>query len=97
MSDKIFVQNWDAPKKDDLTREFTQMAVGLVALSLIEEQPFQYGVVTIGDFWRFDLLDVKSKRITEDIKIYSLPDNLEPLMLTLVGIVERNFSTLRKI
>ena len=77
-------------KKDDITRGFTQMAVELIALSLIEEHPFQYGAVTIGDVWRFGLLDVEAKRITEDIKIYSLPDDLEPLMLTLVGIVERS-------
>jgi hypothetical protein len=76
-------------KKDDITRGFTQMAVELIALSQIEEQPFQYGAVTIGDVWRFGLLDVEAKRITEDIKLYSLPDDLEALMLVLVGIVER--------
>ena len=77
-------------KRDNLTRGFTQMAVELIALSQVEEQPLQYGAVTIGDVWRFGLLDVEAKRITEDIKIYSLPDDLEPLMITLVGIVERS-------
>lgn len=33
-------------KKDDITRGFTQMAVELIALSQVEEQPFQYGAVT---------------------------------------------------
>ncbi len=40
------------------------MAVKLIALSQVEEQPFQYGAVTIGDVWRFGLLDVEAKRIT---------------------------------
>lgn len=66
------------------------MAVELIALSLIEEQPFQFGAVTIGDVWRFGLLDVEAKLIAENIKIYSLPDDLELLMLTLVGIAERS-------
>jgi hypothetical protein len=77
-------------KNDDITRGFTQMAVELIALSQVEEQPFQYGAVTIGDVWRFGLLDIEAKRITEDIKIYSLPDDLEALMMSLVGICDRN-------
>jgi hypothetical protein len=80
-------------KNDDITRGFTQLAAELIALSQIEEQPFQYGAVTIGDVWRFGRLDVKAQQIIEDIKIYSLPDDLEALMKVLVGIVERNSST----
>jgi hypothetical protein len=77
-------------KNDDLTREFTQLATELIALSQIEEQQFQYGAVTIGDVWRFGMLDVKTQQITEDITIYSLPDNLEALVRVLVGIIEDN-------
>ncbi|MBD2775751.1 hypothetical protein [Iningainema tapete] len=79
-------------KNDDITRGFTQLAVELIALSLVEEQPLHYGAVTIGDVWRFGILDVKAQRITEDITIYSLPDNLEALLTVLVGIVERSSS-----
>ena len=78
-------------KNDDITRGFTQLSVELIALSQIEEQPFQYGAVTIGDVWRFGRLDIKTQQIIEDIKIYSLPDDLEDLMKVLVGIVERNY------
>ncbi|MBW4617462.1 MAG: hypothetical protein KME21_30480 [Desmonostoc vinosum HA7617-LM4] len=77
-------------KNDDITRGFTQLAVELIALSQIEEQTILYGAVTIGDVWRFGMLDVKSQRITEDLTIYSLPDDLEALVSVLVGIVERN-------
>ncbi|MFK0732096.1 MAG: hypothetical protein ACFKPT_31270 [Gloeotrichia echinulata GP01] len=77
-------------KNDDITRGFTQLAAELIALSIIEEQPVQYGAVTIGDVWRFGMLDVKAQQIIEDLKIYSLPDDLEALLTVLVGIVERN-------
>ncbi|MFN6461171.1 MAG: hypothetical protein RMZ41_004920 [Nostoc sp. DedVER02] len=81
-------------KNDDITRGFTQLAAELIALSQIEEQSFQYGAVTIGDVWRFGKLDVKAQQIIEDIKIYSLPDDLEALMKILVGIVERSSNSL---
>lgn len=76
-------------KNDDITRGFTQLAVELIALSKVEEQELFYGAVTIGDVWRFGILDVNQQQITEDITIYSLPDDLEELVTVLVGIVER--------
>ncbi|MDF5711828.1 MAG: hypothetical protein PUP90_30170 [Nostoc sp. S4] len=75
-------------KNDDLTRGFTQLATELIALSQIEERQFQFGAVTIGDVWRFGMLNVKAQQITEDITIYSLPDDLEALVRVLVGIIE---------
>jgi hypothetical protein len=77
-------------KNDDITRGFTQLSVQLIALSLVDEQPLHYGAVTIGDVWKFGVLDVAAQRIIEDISIYSLPNDLEALMTILVGIVERN-------
>jgi hypothetical protein len=77
-------------KNDDLTRGFTQLATELIAFSQIEEQQFQYGAVTTGDVWRFGMLDVKAKQISEDITIYSLPDDLEALVRVLVGILQDN-------
>jgi hypothetical protein len=77
-------------KNDDLTRGFTELATELIAIAQIEEQPLQYGAVTIGDVWRFGMLDVKSKQIIEDITIYSLPDDLEALIRVLVGILQDN-------
>jgi hypothetical protein len=77
-------------KNDDITRGFTQLSVQLIALSLVDEQPLHYGAVTIGDVWRFGVLDVAAQQIIEDISIYSLPNDLEALMTILVGIVERN-------
>ncbi|MDX2098055.1 MAG: hypothetical protein SFW36_09795 [Leptolyngbyaceae cyanobacterium bins.59] len=76
-------------KRDDLTRGFTQLAVEMIALSMVEESPnFIYGAVTIGNLWIFSILDRNTQIITQDISSYTLPDDLEPLIRTLVGILE---------
>lgn len=75
-------------KNDDLTRGFTQMAVELIALSKVEEQDVFYGAVTIGNAWQFGILNVSQQKITQDIALYSIPDDLEELTNILVGIVQ---------
>ncbi len=75
-------------KNDDLTRGFTQLAVELIALSQAEEQEILYGAVTIGDVWQFGLLDRNQQRITQDLTLYRVPDDLEVLMRALVGSIE---------
>ncbi|NER51448.1 MAG: hypothetical protein F6J92_33285 [Symploca sp. SIO1A3] len=75
-------------KKDDLTRGFTQLAVELIALSHIEEQNVFYGAVTIGDVWRFGKLDRHQQRITQDLNLFKVPDDLESLVRVLLGILE---------
>ena len=77
-------------KNDNITKGFTQLAVELIALSQIEEQSVLYGAVTMGDVWRFGVLDIVQQQITEDITLYSLPDDLAELMTILVGIVEQD-------
>lgn len=76
-------------KRDDLTRGFTQLAVELIALSQLENSlEVLYGVVTMGDVWVFGKLERSTHTITRDIGSYSLPDDLEPLVKILVGILE---------
>lgn len=76
-------------KRDDLTRGFTQLAVELIALSMLEESPeVLYGVVTIGELWIFGKLERSTQTITRDIGSYTLPDNLAELVRILVGILE---------
>ena len=75
-------------KKDDLTRGFTQLAVELIALSHIEEQNVFYGAVTIGDVWRFGKLDRHQQKITQDLNLFKVPDDLESLVRVLLGILE---------
>lgn len=76
-------------KRDDLTRGFTQLAVEMIALAMLEEPPdILYGVVTIGNLWIFGTLDRATQVITQDIASYTLPDDLEALVRILVGILE---------
>mgnify|MGYP001790723579 FL=1 len=75
-------------KNDDLTRGFTQLAVELIALSQVEEQDIYYGAVTIGDVWRFGKLDRNQQVITQDIKLFRVPDDLDDLAKVIVGILQ---------
>jgi hypothetical protein len=75
-------------KKDDLTRGFTQLAVELIALAQVEEQSCLYGAVTIGNAWNFGYLDRSDRKITQDITLYRVPDDLEQLIAILVGILQ---------
>lgn len=76
-------------KRDDLTRGFTQLAVELIALSMLEESPeVLYGVVTIGELWVFGKLERSTYTIARDIGSYTLPDDLADLVRILVGILE---------
>jgi len=76
-------------KRDDLTRGFTQLAVEMIALSMLEDSPETiYGAVTIGNLWIFGTLEIGSRTVTQDIGSYTVPDDLEPLVRVLVGILE---------
>lgn len=76
-------------KRDDLTRGFTQLAVELIALAMLEESPeVLYGVVTIGELWVFGKLERSTYTIARDIGSYTLPDDLAELVRILVGILE---------
>ncbi|MGH7998294.1 MAG: hypothetical protein ACREPR_02375 [Brasilonema sp.] len=76
-------------KRDDLTRGFTQLAVEMIALSMLEDAPqILYGVVTMGDVWVFGTLESHSRTVTRDIASYTLPDDLEEIVKILVGILE---------
>ena len=76
-------------KRDDLTRGFTQLAVELIALAMLEESPeVLYGVVTIGELWVFGKLERSTHTIARDIGAYTLPDDFAELVRILVGILE---------
>ncbi|WP_392530708.1 hypothetical protein [Nostoc sp. C117] len=76
-------------KRDDLTRGFTQLAVEMIALSMLEDAPnIVYGVVTMGDVWIFGTLEQNIHTITRDITSYTLPDDLVEIVKILVGILE---------
>jgi hypothetical protein len=78
-------------KRDDLTRGFTQLAVEMIALAMDETAPDTlYGAVTMGNLWIFGMLNRQTKRITQDIGGYQVPDDVAALVKTLVGILEQD-------
>ncbi|NEZ63418.1 hypothetical protein D0962_11570 [Leptolyngbyaceae cyanobacterium CCMR0082] len=75
-------------KRDDLTRGFTQLAVEMIALAMVDDAPSTiYGAVTMGNLWIFGVLDQQKKLITQDIGGYQVPDDVEDLVRVLVGIL----------
>jgi len=76
-------------KQDDMTRGFTQLAVEMIALSLVNDSSSMiYGAVTMGTLWTFGFLEESSKTIFQDILSYRVPSDLEELVSILVGILE---------
>jgi len=77
-------------KHEDLTRGFNQLAVELIALDqwLDDDPKPLYGSVTVGNAWQFGILDRLTKQITQDIRLYSIPTELETLLQILIAILE---------
>jgi len=76
-------------KQADLSRGFIQLAVELIALEqwINSENPILYGAVITGEDWRFARYFRQEKQITEDLKLYRVPEELPELMKILVGIL----------
>lgn len=76
-------------KKGDLEKGFNQLAIELIAvvLSFRIESPL-YGAVTLGDVWRFGVLDPVTKTLTKDLNAYALLSDLEAIVGILVGVLE---------
>ena len=79
-------------KKADLTRGFVQLAAELIALDQWTDrpQPLLYGTVTTGDYWVFGCFNRASRTITQDLKIYRVPEDLGQLVCILAGILTTN-------
>jgi hypothetical protein len=76
-------------KQGDLQRGFTQLAVELIALDkwLEDAMPLLYGCLSLGNIWQFVVLDRQTKQITEDLKLYDIPNELDSLLGILIGIL----------
>ncbi|MEL6408748.1 MAG: hypothetical protein AAFR81_30570, partial [Chloroflexota bacterium] len=77
-------------KNADLSRGFTQLGAELIALDqwTTQETPILYGAVTTGDTWQFGQFLRAERKVLKDIKLYSVPLELEKLLSRLVGIIE---------
>ncbi len=77
-------------KDENLERGFKQLAAELIAVDLAEvsDCPILYGIVSIGKIWQFARLDRKSKQMVQDVSLYRVPEDLEDLVPSLIGILE---------
>jgi hypothetical protein len=76
-------------KNADMERGFNQLAVELIAVarSLDQTSGYIYGAVTVGDIWRFGVLDRAAQSIFKDINAYTVPSDLEDLFAILIGLL----------
>ena len=78
-------------KQEDLTNGFTQMAVELIALdqweksTVVEQQSQLFGAVSTGTIWQFGVLHRQEKLVTQELTLYRVPTDLEPLTRILVA------------
>lgn len=77
-------------KQSDLTKGFTQLAVELIALDQWIDQPVPvlYGAVSTGEIWRFGAFDRESHQVTEYLPLHPVPQDLEYVARTLIGILQ---------
>lgn len=77
-------------KKGDLEKGFTQLAAEMIALDYYEDDDhpsYLYGAITIGEVWRFAVLDRKNKTIKKDINLFRFPQDAQDLFAVLLGIL----------
>ncbi len=77
-------------KKGDLERGFNQLAAEMIALDLYDtetELTTIYGAITIGEVWRFALLERATKHLIKDVHTFRFPEDLQQLFAILLGIV----------
>ena len=75
--------------KGDIEKGFNQLAVELIALDKLSDSSSEqlYGIITLGDIWRFALLDRREKLLKKDMNAYVLPADLERIFSAVLGIV----------
>ena len=76
-------------KNAEMERGFAQLAAEMAALDkwTKSSKRYLYGAVSIGDTWRFGVLDRQAKTLTQDTTLYFVPQGLSDLLSVLVAIV----------
>jgi hypothetical protein len=77
-------------KKGDLEKGFNQLAAEMIAIDQYEENPIPkllYGAISIGEVWRFAILEKETKKITKDIHTFRFPEDLDNIFAILTGIL----------
>ncbi|OAD22663.1 hypothetical protein THIOM_001521 [Candidatus Thiomargarita nelsonii] len=80
-------------KKGDLDKGFNQLITELIAMDKYqgdnESLEFLYGAVSIGELWRFGILNRKAKNILRDLHTYRVPEDIEAIFSIIVGILQK--------
>jgi len=79
-------------KKGDIDKGFNQLTAEMIALDMYEEKELPgslYGAVSIGELWRFGILDRKGKSIYRDLHTYRVPEDIEEVFLAILGILQK--------
>ena len=77
-------------KNKDLDSGFNQLTAELIALDKYEENEsitIIYGAVTLGDIWKFGILDRQAKHIGKNITSQTIPSDTEEIFSILMGIM----------
>jgi len=79
-------------KKDNMEKGFTQLAVELIAMDHDSDSTDEclYGAITVGDVWRFGMLDRSMQIIYKDIDSFWAPSDMEGLFSVMMGILTGN-------
>ena len=79
-------------KKSDLEKGFNQLAAEMIALDQYDQQDDPsaelYGALTVGELWRFAVLQRPQKLLLRDLRAYRVPEDLNDLLSILLGIVQ---------
>ncbi len=80
-------------KKGDLDRGFNQLAAEMIAMDIYEEEQADltrvYGAITIGEVWRFAVLEREAKQLSKDIHTFRFPEDLLDIFSIVTGILDR--------
>jgi hypothetical protein len=77
-------------KKGDLERGFNQLAAEMIAVDKYEENDFPktlYGAISIGEVWRFAILEREMKSLVKDIHTYRFPEDLTDIFSIIKGVL----------
>jgi hypothetical protein len=77
-------------KRKDIDSGFNQLAAQLIAMDNYEDNASidtVYGAITLGDVWKFALLNRVTKTIKKDIYSYTIPHNTDEIFAILMGIL----------
>ena len=78
-------------KKGDLDKGFNQLVAEMIALDKHQQDTAQarvYGAVSIGELWRFGILERTEKLLIRDLHTYRIPEDVEKIFSVIISILK---------